>query len=186
MHFVYVMHVISGGVMKNRNLPVEEARIRRLLAVGCPVPGEDHDSLAPDLVVEVCNPERTEALDFRASTEYFLDLKIKNTSLVRLKVEDLKGFPPWRDKNFTWLVDPRLYTPHQKAYVTESGRKFPYESVLNHRIRKMELEPGDCCEGMLLAWSIWTRISTDYLHRETFPNANCIDRSVREITRVGY
>jgi hypothetical protein len=32
----------------------------------------------------------------------------------------------------------------------------------------MELEPGNCYEGMLLAWSIWTRISTDYLHRETF------------------
>jgi hypothetical protein len=33
----------------------------------------------------------------------------------------------------------------------------------------MELEPGNCYEGMLLAWSIWTRISTDFLHRETFP-----------------
>jgi hypothetical protein len=51
----------------------------------------------------------------------------------------------------------------------KSGRKIPYESVLNHRIRKMELEPGDCYEGMLLGLSIWTRISTDYLHRETFP-----------------
>lgn len=155
--------------MKNRNLRVEEARIRKLLAVGCPVPAEDHISRAPDLIVEVRNPERTEALDFRCSTEYILDLRIKNTSFARLKVEDLKAFPPWEDTNFTWLGDPRLYTPDQKAYVMESGRKIPYESVLNHRIRKMELEPGDCYEGMLLAWSIWTRISNDYLHRETFP-----------------
>jgi hypothetical protein len=81
----------------------------------------------------------------------------------------LKAFPPWKDANFTWLGDPRLYTPDQKAYAMKSGRKIPYESVLNHRIRKMELEPGNCYEGMLLAWSIWTRISTDYLHRETFP-----------------
>jgi hypothetical protein len=51
----------------------------------------------------------------------------------------------------------------------KSGRKIPYESVLNHRIRKMELEPENCYEGVLLAWSIWTRISTDYLHGETFP-----------------
>jgi hypothetical protein len=163
------MHINHGAVMKNGNLPVEEARIRRLLAVGCPVPAEDHISRAPDLIVEVRNPERTEALDFQCSTEYILDLRIKNTSFARLKVEDVKAFPPWKDENFTWLVDPRLYTPDQKAYVMESGRKIPYESVLNHRIRKMELEPGDCYEGMLLAWSIWTRISTDYLHRETFP-----------------
>ena len=155
--------------MKNRNLPVEDARIRRLLAVGCPVPAEDHISRAPDLIVEVRNPERTEALDFRFSTEYILDLRIKNTSFGRLRVEDIEAFPPWKDKNFTWLGDPRLYTPDQKAYVMESGRKIPYDSVLNHRIRKMELEAGDCYEGMLLAWSIWTRVSTDYLHRETFP-----------------
>ncbi|MGA8313386.1 MAG: hypothetical protein WB755_25410 [Terriglobales bacterium] len=155
--------------MKNRNLTIEEARIRRLLAVGCPVPAENHVIGAPDLIVEVRNPERTEALDFRFRTEYILDLRIKNTSFARLKVEDLKAFPPWNDKNFTWLGDPRQYTPDQKAYAMKSGRKIPYESGLNHRIRKMELEPGDCYEGMLLGWSIWTRISTDYLHGETFP-----------------
>jgi hypothetical protein len=155
--------------MKNGNVPLEEARTQRLLAVGCPVPVKNHFTRKPDLVVEVRERERTEAFDFRFSTEFVLDLRIKNTSFARLKVEDVKAFPPWEDKNFTWLVDPRLYTPDQKAYAMESGRKIPYESVLNHRIRKMELEPGDCYEGMLLAWSIWTRISTDYLHRETFP-----------------
>lgn len=101
--------------MKNRNLPVEEARIRRLLAVGCPVPAEDHISRAPDLIVEVRNPERTEALAFRSSTEYIFDLRIKNPSFAPLKVEYLQGFPPWKDKNFTWLGDPRLYKPDQKV-----------------------------------------------------------------------
>jgi hypothetical protein len=155
--------------MKNCNLPIDEARIRRLLAVGCPVPAENDSSRAPELVVEVRNPEQTEAFDFRFSTEFVFDVKITNRSFVPLRVEDLRGLPPWKDNNFTWLGDPRLYTPDQKAYVMESGRKIPYDSVLNHCLRKMELEAGDCYEGMLLAWSIWTRVSTDYLHRETFP-----------------
>jgi hypothetical protein len=81
----------------------------------------------------------------------------------------LRGLPPWKDENFTWLRDPRLYRPDQKVYQMESGRNIPYESVLNHRIHKTEIEPGGFCEGMLLAWSIETRIPTDYLHRETFP-----------------
>jgi hypothetical protein len=155
--------------MKSCNLPMDEARIQRLLAVGCPVPVQNHSGRALDLVIEVRKPERTEAFDFRFSTEFIFDVKITNHSFVPLRVEDLLGLPPWKDKNFTWLVDPRLYTPHQKAYVMESGRKIPYESVLNHRIRKMELEPGTSYEGILLAWSLETRIATDYLHRETFP-----------------
>jgi hypothetical protein len=155
--------------MKNCNLPVDEARIRRLLAVGCPVPTTNRSSRAPDLVVEVRAPERTEAFDFRFSTEFIFDVKITNHSFAPLRVEDFLGLPPWKDKNFTWLGDPRLYRPDQKAYQMESGRNIPYKSVLNHLIRKMELEPGKSYEGILLAWSIETRIATDYLHRETFP-----------------
>jgi hypothetical protein len=155
--------------MKNENLPLAEARIRRLLAVGCPVPVKNHSIRTRDLVVEVREPERTEAFDFRFSTEFVFDVSIKNTSFVPLKVEHLKGLPPWEKKNFTWLSDPRLYRPVQKAYEMESGRKIVYESVLNHRISKTEIEPGGSCEGVLLAWSIETRIPIDYLHRETFP-----------------
>jgi hypothetical protein len=117
----------------------------------------------------VRNRERTEALAFRSSTEYIFDLRIKNPSFAPLKVEDLQGFPPWKDKNFTWLGDPRLYKPDQKVYQMESGRKFVYESVLNHRIRKIELQPGESYEGLLLAWSIFTRVPVDYFHREIFP-----------------
>jgi hypothetical protein len=120
-------------------------------------------------VVEVRKPERTEAFDFRFSTEFIFDVTITNHSFAPLRVEDLRGVPPWKDKNFTWLGDPRLYRPDQKAYQIESGRNIPYKSVLNHLIRKMELKPGNSYEGILLACSVETRISTDYLHRETFP-----------------
>jgi hypothetical protein len=140
--------------MKNRHLPIDEARIQRLRAVGCPVPAENYSSQAPDLVVEVREPERTEAFDFPFSTEFIFDVRITNHSFAPSRVEDLRGLPPWEDKNFTWLGDPRLYSPDQKVYQLESGRNIPYESVLNHRIRKMELEPGHFYEGMLLAWSI--------------------------------
>jgi hypothetical protein len=155
--------------MKKGNPPVEGTRIRRLLAVGCPVPAEDHISRAPDLIVEVRNPERTEAFDFRFHTEFVFDVRISNHSFASLRVEDFRGLPPWKDQNFTWLGDPRLYSPDQKIYQMESGRKISYDSVLNHRIRKTELESGKSYEGILLAHSIETRISPDYLHRETFP-----------------
>jgi hypothetical protein len=118
---------------------------------------------------EMRAPERTEALDFRFSTEFIFDVKITNHSFAPLRVKDLLGLPPWKDRNFTWLGDPRLYRPEQKAYEMESGRKIVYESVLNHRISKTEIEPGGSREGVLLAWSIKTRIPIDYLHRETFP-----------------
>lgn len=77
-----------------RNVPLEEARIRRLLAVGCPVPDENGSTRAPDLVVEVRNPERNQAFDFRFSTEYILDVTIKNISFVKLKSGESPGHPP--------------------------------------------------------------------------------------------
>ena len=155
--------------MKNQNLPVEEARIRRLLAAGCPVPAENHSTGAPGLVVEVHKPERTQAFDFRSSTEYILVVRITNNSYARLKMKTLEGYPLWEDENFTWLGDCRRYRPEKKAYRMPSGREIPYESVLNHCIREMELAPGESREGILLAWSMDTRIPTDYLHDETFP-----------------
>jgi hypothetical protein len=155
--------------MKNRTPLVEEDRIRRLLAVGCPVPSENHSSWPPDVVVEVRNSERTQAFDFRCSAEYILDLRIRNTSFVLLKVQEVQCHPNWKDRNITRLGDPRLYRPEQQVYQMPSGRKIPYESVLNHRLFEMELEPGKVYEGMFLAYSIRTRISTDYLHGERFP-----------------
>ncbi len=86
-----------------------------------------------------------------------------------LKVQELHCHPDWKDRNITRLGDPRLNRPDQQAYRMPSGRKIPYESVLNHRLCEMELEPGKSYEGMFLAYSMGTRISTDYLHGERFP-----------------
>ena len=92
-----------------------EARIRRLPAVGCPVPPENHSSRAPDLVVEARKPERTQAFDFRCSTEYILDVRITNNSYARLKVNHIDGRPPWEDENFTWLTDCRRNMLEKKS-----------------------------------------------------------------------
>jgi hypothetical protein len=146
-----------------------EARIRRLPAVGCPVPPENHYSRAPDLVVEVRKPERTQAFDFLHSTEYILAVRFTNNSYAWLTVNDIVGRPPWEDENFFWLMDPRRDAPEKKSYSMPSGRKIPYASVLNHCIGKMELAPGESRKGILLAWSLDTRIPADCLHDETFP-----------------
>lgn len=164
MHVVHFMHIM----MKNRNSLTDKHRIQRLQAVGCPVPSETDSRRPSDIVVEVCKAERTQAFDFRFSTEYILDLRVRNTSYARLKVQDFQCHPDWNDRNFTRLGDPRLLHPNQQEYRMPSGRKIPYDSVLNHRLSNMELEPGKSLEGMFLAWSIQTRISTDYLHGETF------------------
>lgn len=169
MYVVHFMHIIGELMLKNRKSLMDEGRIRRLLAVGCPVSSETHSSRPADIVVEVRKPERTQASDFRFSTEYILDLRIRNTSFVRLKVQEFQCHPDWKDRRFTRLGDPRLYRPGQQEYRMPSGRKIPYESVLNHRLSDMEVEPGKSYEGMFLAWSMWTRISTNYLHGETFP-----------------
>ena len=142
--------------MKNQNLPVEEARIRRLLAAGCPVPAENHSTGAPGLVVEVHKPERTQAFDFRSSTEYILVVRITNNSYARLKMKTLEGYPLWEDENFTWLGDCRRYRPEKKAYRMPSGREIPYESVLNHCIREMNSRLEN--PGKAFYWrGAWTR-----------------------------
>jgi hypothetical protein len=153
--------------MKKRNPRVQTARIRRLLAVGCPIPTDNPFNPPPGLVVEVRNPERTRAFDFRASTEYIFDVRISNNSYAPLKIENLKCRSPWKDSNFTWLGDARRYAPQRKTYRMPGGRRIPYESVLNHCIGERTLEPGESLEGTLLAWSIFTRIPEEYLHDET-------------------
>jgi len=153
---------------KNQRSLMDESRIRRLLAVGCPVPSENHSRRPPDIVAELRNSKRTKAFDFRSSTEYILDLVIRNTSFVVLKLQEFRCYPDWKDGHITLLGDPRLYRPDQQEYRMPSGRKIPYDSVLNHRLSEMELEPGKSYEGMFLAWSRQTRISTDYLHGEIF------------------
>src|SRR5438105_92274 len=71
---------------------------------------------APGLVVEVHKPERTQAFDFRSSTEYILVVRITNNSYARLKMKTLEGDPLWEDENFTWLA--ALSHPHRDSAPT--------------------------------------------------------------------
>src|SRR5580704_10929930 len=155
--------------MKKRQPRLDRACIRRLLAVGCPVPNGEDSPAPPDLIVEVRNPGETVAYDLRGHTEFVLGLRITNQSYVRLRVELVKGRPPWRDESFTWLRDPRRYMPEKQTYKMPSGMEIACEAVLNHSLCEKEFEPRESRDGMLLAWSIFTRISREYLHGETFP-----------------
>lgn len=155
--------------MKRQKRLLDEATIRRLRAVGCPVPMEEDLPLVPDLIVEVRNPRETVAYDFLRSTEFLLDLRITNHSYGRRGIERVEGSPPWSDEHFTWLGDPRRHMPEKRVYRMPSGREIACELVLNHRFCEEQIEPGESLEGMLLAWSMFTRIPAEYLHGETLP-----------------
>ena len=156
--------------MKHRRSSADKTSTRQLLAVGCPVPREeDCSDPAPELVVEVRDPRQTVAFDYRSSTEFVLDLRIRNDSYSRLQVEHYVGDPPWSHKNFIWLTDLQGHMRQRQAYLMPSGREVPYGSVLNHCLFGKWFEPGESREGLLLAWSMFTRMPTDCLHGELFP-----------------
>jgi hypothetical protein len=81
----------------------------------------------------------------------------------------LQGFrarTPWLGR-LCFLGDPRIHTPERQVYRLESGREFPYDEVLNHRIHEQgTLNPGKSFEGMLLAYTMFKRIPSDYIHGE--------------------
>jgi hypothetical protein len=155
--------------MKKRQPRLDRTCIRRLLAAGCPVGNGEDSPLPPDLIVEVQNPDETVAYDFSGHTEFVFGLRITNQSYARLRVERVRGRPPWRDEHFTWLGDPRRDMPEKRTYKMPSGMEIACEAVLNHRLCEPEFEPRESREGMLLAWSVLTRIPAEYLHGETFP-----------------
>jgi len=144
------------------------ALMRRLRAAGCPVPAED-DCPRPDLTVAVNSSQQTRAYDFRTSTEYVFVVRITNQSYARLEIQRYKLRLPWPVPNPIWLSDPRVHLPEAQVYRLPSGREFPYDQVLNHRMGKLgTLEPGEAREGVLLAFSILRRISDEYLHGTPF------------------
>ena len=60
--------------------------------------------------------------------------------------------------------------PEKKVYRLESGREFPCEDVLNHRLcEKGALKPGENMEGVLLAYTMFERIPFAYPHGFTAP-----------------
>jgi hypothetical protein len=54
------------------------------------------------------------------------------------------------------------------VYRLDSGRTFPCDQVLNHRVGEFgAIEPGESLEGILLAYTMYDRV--DYLHGEVAP-----------------
>ncbi len=147
--------------MKNRCSPVV---IRRLLANGCPMPSEDPDERQPDLRIEISRPEITIAYDGRTGSEYVFGVRVTNCSYSRLELQEYRERLEWAAQLF-WLGDPRVHMPENNFYRLESGREFPHEQVLNHRLRAQgALKPGESIEGILLAYSLFDRIPFDYIH----------------------
>jgi hypothetical protein len=122
-----------------------------------------------DLIIEVSQPELTVAYDGRAGTEYVFSVRVTNHSYVRLTVLRYGAVMPWRG-HLLWPGDPRVYTPEREVYRLESGRTFPCDKVLNHHVRERgELKPGESIEGILIAYTMFDRISFDYMHATLAP-----------------
>ncbi len=146
----------SGG---NENV------IRRLLAVGCPVPQDDACKMPPAIVIEIRDAEVTRIHDYRCHVEYIFDLRLTSRSPAEIEIRGFKCRLPWPDPNFTFLGDPRIYTPGEQEQTLPSLRGFRCNEVLNHRKDELgKIKPGDFLEGVLLAWSMDTRVPADYLH----------------------
>jgi hypothetical protein len=129
--------------MRKCHASIDPILFRELVAAGCPMPSETV-SLNPtpqDLTIEVSRPELTIAYDRRAGTEYVFALRITNHSYARLVLQGFRARAPWPGR-LCFLGDPRIHMPERQVYRLESGREFPYDEVLNHRIHKHgELNP---------------------------------------------
>lgn len=142
---------------------------QRLLAAGCPMPSLTGPESPRDVTIEVSKPEITIAYDMRAGTEYVFGVRITNHSYSRLVLQRFRARLPWVARLY-WPGDPRIYTPERKAYRLESGRKFPCNEVLNHRVREHGvLGPGGSSEGVLLAYTMFDRIPFDHPHGTIAP-----------------
>ena len=143
------------------------AAVKRLVAAGCPMPFETAQEQQPDLLIEVSRPQLTIAYDMRAGTEYVFGIRITNQSYASLVLQGFRCRLPW-SANILFPGDPRIYMPEREYYRLESGRKFRCEDVLNHRVRENgRLEPGDSFEGLLVAYTMFDRISPEYLQGDT-------------------
>jgi hypothetical protein len=157
------------------------ATVRRLVAAGCPMPGEIQQERQRDLTIEVSRPQATIAYDMHAGAEYVFGVRITNRSYSCLVLQEFRCRLPW-PAQVLLLGDPRSYSPECENYRLESGRKFRCEDVLNHRVRENGgLEPGESFEGLLLAYTMFDRISSEYLHGETATARVCVfDQYCRE------
>ncbi len=154
--------------MKSRS-SLDTVLIHRLLAAGCPMQSESPDERQPDVRIEVSRPELTIAYDRRAGTEYVFGVRVTNCTYSRLELQRYRARFEWAAQ-LLWLGDPPVYMPQRNVYRLESGREFPREEVLNHRLReKGALKPGESIEGILLAFTMFDRIPRDYIHGDKAP-----------------
>jgi hypothetical protein len=143
------------------------------------MPSEDPDEPQLDVRIEVSRPEVTIAYDMRAGTEYAFGVRITNCSYSRLELQGYRARFEWA-AHLCWPGDPRVSTPERKVYRLESGREFPCENVLNHRVREQgALNPGDSVEGILLAYTMFDRIPFHYIHGDTELARLCVEDQYR-------
>jgi hypothetical protein len=123
----------------------------------------------PDLTIEVTRPELTRAYDMRGGAEYVFAVRITNRSYARLEMHRFSARVSWHAR-LLWPGDPRIYVPENHVYRLESGRTFPCAEVLNHRVRaRGGLEPGESCEGLLLAYNMFHPICRYIMHGSLEP-----------------
>jgi hypothetical protein len=151
---------------------------KRLLAVGCPLPQNDASELQPTLLIEIRNSEVSRICDYQCHVEYVLDLRLTNRSYAEIVISRYKCRPPWPDPYFTFITDPTkdnknfehrssmgMPIPEVLEATLPSGRRFYRADVLNDRKGESgKIKPGECLEGVLLAWGMYASVPGDYLH----------------------
>jgi hypothetical protein len=143
--------------------------IRRLQAAGCPIPTGLSSESPPDLIVEVARSDITIAYDLRGRIEFVFAVRITNRSYARLRLQGFLASVPW-DGNFFWPRDPRIDSPKEKFYRRETGLKFSFDEVLNHRLgQEGEIEPSGHLDGVILAFSMPNPIPWEYRHGSFAP-----------------
>jgi hypothetical protein len=145
----------------------DERLVKRLVAAGRPMPAGVDQELPRDVILEVTRSDVTVAYDLRAGAEFVFAIRIKNESYTPRVLQVFQCRLPW-DADVIFLGDPRIYTPECETYRLPSGRKFPYDDVINWRLgEKGVLQPGGSIEGLLLAYTMFTGVSPEYLHGDT-------------------
>jgi len=147
----------------------DQTLLPRLRAAGWSSASPARPEWLHDLVIQVSKPELTVAYDGRAGTEYVFSVRVTNHSYSSLMVQEFRARFPWRAYLY-WPGDPRIYTPEREVYRLESGRNFPCDEVLNHRLgERGVLNSGESMEGLLLAYTMFDRILPDCMHGTTAP-----------------
>lgn len=132
-----------GESMNKKCDPLSSAATgRRLVAAGCPMPGEIQQERQRDLIIEVSRPQATIAYDMHAGAEYVFGVRITNRSYSCLVLQEFRCRLPW-PAQVLLLGDPRSHSPECENYRLESGRKFQCEDVAqSSRSRERKARTG--------------------------------------------